>query len=78
MGSEKSGPAHKYEVGQKFGRWTLIQRLGYQGGNYSKWRVRCECGFTDDVVASNVTTGKSMGCASCAATERNLKRGRKK
>jgi len=78
VGSEKSGPPRKYEIGQKFGRWTLVARLGYQGGSHSMGRVKCECGATHDVVATNVTSGTSTQCASCAGKEKAKKRGWKK
>lgn len=52
-------------VGQKFGRWTVIERAPRPEGNSSRsafWLCRCECG-TEKVVSGNVLRqGKSQSC----------------
>lgn len=77
MGSAKSGPERIYEPGTKFGKWTFLERLGYQGGRNSRWRCRCDCGNVRDVIASNVINGGSTQCASCAGREKMAKRRKK-
>jgi hypothetical protein len=74
VGSEKSGGPRKYEVGHRFGEWTLLERLGYQGGTHSRWKVKCSCGVVNEVASTNLTSGKSTRCGSCAAKKRNEER----
>ena len=54
-------------VGQKFGRLTFIERVGYKAGS-SDWRVRCDCGTERIVKWGNVRTGQTMSCG-CKSRE---------
>jgi hypothetical protein len=62
-----------YQVGDRFGRWTLLEVLPPKGTT-RQWRVRCECGEIKVVFAGNLTGGRSHGCNSCAAKERERRK----
>jgi hypothetical protein len=55
-------------TGQRFGRLTMLERLGYVTGT-SLYRARCDCGVVRVVRACNVRNGttKSCGCLSRGA-----------
>lgn len=57
--------ARKYQTGDKFGKWMLINHVG---GNY--WFARCECGFEKNVIMSHLTSGKSKSCIACGSLQR--------
>jgi hypothetical protein len=50
-------------TGQKFGRLTIVERIGSLGGK-SYWLGKCECGGTAKAAASNLTRKfvTSCGC----------------
>lgn len=50
-------------VGQKFGRLTILERVGSKSGK-SYWLGQCDCGGTAKATASNLTRGfvTSCGC----------------
>ena len=54
----------KYQPGQVFGKWTLIERDTVKGGH---WICRCSCGTVASVYASRFGREGSLGCISCAA-----------
>lgn len=47
-------------VGEKFGRWTTVERVGKQ-----RFRCQCECGAYGEVSTGNLTSGVSGGCVDC-------------
>lgn len=58
---------NKIEIGQKFGRWTVIQPSECpshrKGPNKNKWYLcRCECGIERVIPATKLTTGWSTQC----------------
>lgn len=57
-------------LGRTFGAWTVIGR----GRNARHWICRCKCGKKRDVQRSNLLSGASTKCRSCAATEVNQRR----
>lgn len=61
--------SRKYETGDKFGKWTLIEYLPTRSGKVY-WRVQCECGAIKDVFSGNITRGKSTQCSDCSYKER--------
>ena len=61
---------NRYEVDQKFGKLTLVERL--PGGQ--KWRCVCECGA--EVVTQ--ISGGARACYSCSHKEINTKHGHNK
>lgn len=74
-------------TGQRFGRWTVIDRAS---GRFTKsgrpivtWRCKCECGMERDVDALSLRSGKSVSCGCYRAensramtTERNRRNAR--
>lgn len=48
---------HKYEIGQKFGQLTLIERL-----RGDVWRCRCTCGNIIEPFAGPVQRGSKTSC----------------
>lgn len=61
--------AEKYKVGDRFGNWTLIEKLPRTKAG-TRWRVMCDCTLVKEVHAANVYTGKSKMCPSCASKAR--------
>lgn len=53
------------EVGNKYGRLTVIERTGTKyDSSYAAWLCKCECGETTIVTGSHLRTGsvRSCGC----------------
>jgi len=73
----------KYEIGDKFGRWELLERIQIpvkrdKNGNYkntSKWICRCECGTIKEIWQGSLTSkngsGKSTSCG-CYQREKHV------
>jgi hypothetical protein len=60
-------------VGQRFGRWTVIER----GPNIKRragWICRCDCGEERAVESGNLVTGRSTSCG-CGRLERTRTHG---
>ncbi len=53
-------------TGQKFGRWTVVQRVPSTGN--AKWECLCECGSTGAVKSNKLRGGASQSCG-CLALE---------
>lgn len=49
--------------GQRFGRWTAEE---YAGGG--RWKCRCDCGTSKDVVTTSLMRGLSLSCG-CRSSE---------
>ena len=47
--------------GQKFGRWTVLERAKNRYGN-AYWICRCECGTEKEVSGTYLTNGKTKSC----------------
>lgn len=64
-------------TGQTFGRWTVL-RLTEPGlartDGHRVWICRCECGVERPIPSSNLRSGSSRGCGSCAKREQDAKR----
>lgn len=56
--------------GQKFGRWTAIERAYIDQKNGSMWRCICECGNEGIVRQSSLSTGNSKSCG-CYHSDRS-------
>lgn len=77
MGNRNSGrrPWSTFEnefedfTGQKFGRWTVIERVDNNIYKQIVWKCVCECGWFRDVVGGNLKNGKSQSCG-CLAAEK--------
>lgn len=52
-------------TGQKFGRWTVIERAENDKHGKVRWLCKCDCGNETVVVGSNLTLGKSRCCGKC-------------
>lgn len=48
-------------AGQRFGRWTVLERVGKRSGKLT-WLCRCDCGKTKSVVGTTLTRGRSRSC----------------
>jgi hypothetical protein len=46
--------------GERYGRWTVIERT--QGGSHPRYVCRCECGEEREVFALNLKNGQSTNC----------------
>ena len=54
-------------TGQRFGRWSVLERIGARGGK-ATWLCQCDCGNTKVVVGTLVTRGNSRSCG-CIRSE---------
>lgn len=55
----------KVFIGAKFGKLTVIEKLGLDKHGRRMWLCQCECGNTKAIVSCSLTNGltKSCGCA---------------
>jgi hypothetical protein len=52
-------------AGRKFGRLKVVERIGFRrqvSGGTMVWLCKCSCGERREVVASNLTRGKTRSC----------------
>ena len=53
-------------TGQKFGRWTVINRAENKvlpsGQKRTMWHCQCDCGNEKDVSADSLKSGQSKSC----------------
>ena len=49
-------------IGQKFGKWTILERAENSAGRDSRWLCRCECGTEKIVYGKNLRNGRSTSC----------------
>ena len=49
-------------IGQKFGRWTVIERAPSRKGRAAYWICQCDCGTKREVRGQNLKNGKSQSC----------------
>lgn len=54
-------------VGQRFGRLTVLERIGSNGGKYVYWRCKCDCGNIVDIATRSL---RSSGTVSCGCNRR--------
>lgn len=57
--------------GNKFGRWTVIERVDNRNG-YHYWLCKCECGTQREVDGRSLTSGLSTSCG-CFKSENTSK-----
>lgn len=48
-------------TGQRFGRWTVIERAASRKGK-TAWKCICDCGTVSVVIGYNLTSGHSKSC----------------
>ena len=56
-------------TGNKYGRWTVIEKGESKQKGETMWLCRCECGIEKYVRHSSLTTGNSKSCG-CYHSER--------
>ena len=49
-------------IGRKFGFLRVIAKAGTDKYRRRQWRVQCECGVTERVLATNLLSGRSKSC----------------
>lgn len=52
----------KASVGDRFGRWAVLERMSAAGVTPIVWRVRCRCGVEKLLKAHVLIQGKSKSC----------------
>nr|DAF15359.1 MAG TPA: hypothetical protein [Caudoviricetes sp.] len=52
-------------AGQKFGKLTVLERLGKNDFGHYIWRCRCDCGNYVDAVGYAVKNGSWQSCGKC-------------
>ena len=52
-------------TGQKFGYYTVIERVPTRYGHVAFWRCRCECGTLSDVPGCDLRNGRRQCCKHC-------------
>ena len=75
-GCIKRVPKAEDLTGQRFGRLTVMKRVG-TADRKAIWRCRCDCGKKTDVRSSDLKSGntKSCGCLGNHFAKRNLLEG---
>lgn len=56
-------------TGERFGRWTVIERAESGPGRTTRWSCVCDCGTRRDVAAASLRKGQSTSCG-CGKSER--------
>lgn len=57
-------------IGQKFGRWTVLERAENSVSRDSRWLCKCDCGTEKIVYGKNLRNGRSTSCG-CYKKELN-------
>ena len=53
----------KYELkGKKFGKLTVLEKVGYDKGRYILWKCKCECGNETIVRSAHLVKGRIRSC----------------
>lgn len=58
------------EIGNRYGRWTVIRQVKKDEGGTAKWLCRCDCGTEQAVNGTDLRNGHSKSCG-CLARELN-------
>lgn len=61
-------------VGQRFGRWTVLEKLETRIGNQVRWMVQCDCGNVSVAPTVNLRSGSSTQCRSCGNSKAYTRR----
>lgn len=56
--------ATKVEIGRRFGRWVVVEELGYK----AKYTCRCDCGVESNIRVYDLLKAKSIMCKACSAS----------
>lgn len=57
-------------VGQRFGRLTVLERLGANARKEVMWRCQCDCGNIVDVPTANLRSKRTVSCG-CNRVEKS-------
>ena len=60
-------------TGQRFGRLTVLDRVGSAGGGSATWRCLCDCGKETIVLSSSLRRGATRSCG-CLSAEKTVER----
>ena len=61
--SEFSSKKHLIDLtGKRFGKWTIIRRVGSDKNGRAIWFCRCDCGVEKIVDSNHLRNGKSTSC----------------
>lgn len=71
----RMGKAAEDMTGRKFGRLTVVRRVGTDRFRNPVWECACECGATHQAIGAHLRAGKIVSCG-CASTERARMLGR--
>ena len=52
-------------LNQKFGRLTVVERIGPSKFGYMQWKCQCDCGNTLITVAKFLEHGQTQSCGAC-------------
>jgi len=52
-------------TGQRFGKWTVLERVSNSAGRQAKWHCKCDCGHQAIVLGYTLRYGSSHGCRFC-------------
>jgi len=61
------GKCYHPEVGEKYGKWTVLSEAPTEKGHNRMLSCKCDCGNISVVNASVLAHGKSKGCGKCNA-----------
>ena len=57
------------KTGTRYGKWTILRKdLAVHGLPKAYWLCRCDCGTIKSLLGSNLRSGKTLQCRSCAKT----------
>lgn len=49
-------------IGKRFGRWTILKRMGSNGLRTPLYECQCDCGTIKTVIKTSLTHGRSVSC----------------
>ena len=49
-------------LGKRFGKLTVIERVGSNQHNQALWRCKCDCGTEKIIVGTNLSKGETNSC----------------
>ena len=68
-------PAIKDLSGRRFGKLTVIKRIGTSSYGQPKWFCVCDCGITKEVFGNSLRSGATLSCG-CLHRQRVTKHGK--
>jgi predicted SprT family Zn-dependent metalloprotease len=58
-------------IGNRFGKWLVIDCVGYDANSNQLYKCQCECGFIKDQRKHTLVSGDSTQCKRCRMTALN-------